>query len=68
MCLCIKDPNVPTDDVMVIDKLFFDSVKQIQNEVDNFCSFRFMLISLIRINSLSELSHKGKLTCMGGVD
>ncbi len=26
--LCIKDPNVPTDDVMVIDKLFFDSVNK----------------------------------------
>ncbi|PIM96883.1 DNA-directed RNA polymerase subunit beta [Candidatus Hodgkinia cicadicola] len=62
--LSIKDHNVPTNDVMMISELF-DSVKKIQSEVDKFFSSSNLCQYLDQVNSLSELSHKGKLTCLG---
>ncbi len=62
--LSIKDHNVPTDDVMMINGLF-DSVKKIQSEIDKFFSSSDLCQYLDQVNSLSELSHKGKLTCLG---
>ncbi|PIM96150.1 DNA-directed RNA polymerase subunit beta [Candidatus Hodgkinia cicadicola] len=62
--LNINDPNVQTDDDMMIGKLF-DSAKKIQSDVDNFFVSSSLCQYLDQVNSLSELSHKGKLTCLG---
>ncbi|PIM95885.1 hypothetical protein [Candidatus Hodgkinia cicadicola] len=62
--LSVNDPNVQTDDDMIIDKLF-DSVKKIQSDVDKFFVSSSLCQYLDQVNSLSELSHKGKLTCLG---
>ncbi len=62
--LNIKDPNVSTDDVMMISGLF-DSVKKIQSDIDKFFVSSDLCQYLDQVNSLSELSHKNKLTCLG---
>ncbi|PIM96856.1 DNA-directed RNA polymerase subunit beta [Candidatus Hodgkinia cicadicola] len=62
--LCVEDLDVPTDDVMMIGKLF-DSVKKIQSDVDEFFGSSNLCQYLDQVNSLSELSHKSKLTCLG---
>ena len=59
------DKNVSSDDVMMVDNLL-DSVKQIQKEVDNFFASSNLCQYLDQVNSLSELSHRNKLTCMDG--
>ncbi|PIM96012.1 hypothetical protein [Candidatus Hodgkinia cicadicola] len=62
--LDIKNPNVQTDEVMMIDTLL-DSVKKIQSDVDKFFVSSSLCQYLDQVNSLSELSHRNKLTYMG---
>ncbi|PIM95245.1 DNA-directed RNA polymerase subunit beta [Candidatus Hodgkinia cicadicola] len=63
--LDIKDTNVSSDDVMMVNNLL-DSVKQIQKEVDKLFASSSLCQYLDQVNSLSELSHRNKLTCMDG--
>ncbi|PIM96056.1 DNA-directed RNA polymerase subunit beta [Candidatus Hodgkinia cicadicola] len=62
--LCVNDTNDPPDDVMMIN-IFLGCMKQIQKNIDKFFISSNLCQYLDQVNSLSELSHKGKLTCFG---
>ncbi len=46
--LCIKDPNVPTDDVMVIDKLFLIPLNKYKMKLVIFLFLRAYVNILIK--------------------
>ncbi|PIM94820.1 DNA-directed RNA polymerase subunit beta [Candidatus Hodgkinia cicadicola] len=62
--LDVGGTNGPTDDAMMVGNLL-ESVKQIQNDVDKFFNSSSLCQYLDQVNSLSEISHRNKLTYMG---
>ncbi|PIM96279.1 DNA-directed RNA polymerase subunit beta [Candidatus Hodgkinia cicadicola] len=62
--LDIEVIEADVDDSRIIDKLL-TSNKQIQNDVNKFFNSSSLCQHLDQVNSLSELSHKNKLTCLG---
>ncbi|PIM96729.1 DNA-directed RNA polymerase subunit beta [Candidatus Hodgkinia cicadicola] len=62
--LSVNDISEPPDDITMINKLL-GCAKQIQKDIDKFFNSSNLCQYLDQVNSLSELSHKGKLTCFG---